>query len=596
MADERACPVVEAFEARVDEHPDRPALVRDGDVVTFGELDALANGIARELLARRGGASEPVALTIRDPGRMLAAMLGVLKAGKHYVPVNPGHPPARREAVLAQVRARLALTDGAEAAEAGGVELADVRGWRPAARAAWPRVEPTSAAYVLFTSGSTGAPKGISHNRLDMWHNVGRHAALAIGPRDRVSLITPDGFVAAVSNVYIALLNGAAVAPYAVHEGGLDELVPWLRRCEVTVFYAFPSFLRQAVAVGCDPAPRVRLVYLGGETVHASDVSAARILAPSATVAVGLNSTETGLTRLKLIPPGAPVPDPVPVGGPVPGVDVVVLDGEKPAAPGVVGEIVVRSRRVAPSLVEDGSFVPLTRALGREEDAVRELRTGDRGRMDADGELIHAGRSDGMVKVRGFRIELGEVEAALAGLPEVSEAVVVPYETDGVAVELSAHVVPAGGGVTPTAVRQRLAQVLPAPSVPSRIWVESSLPRTHNGKVDRAALPRLAASRLAGNGDALAAAREPAPAGGDGVDRRLTELWCETLGLHAATPASDFFDEGGTSMTALRLVSSVRREFDVPLRLAVVFETPTLHALIDSVSALLPDGERPGRD
>jgi peptide synthetase PhsA len=613
------CPVVAAFEARADADPAAPAVVGDGDVVTFGQLEAAANGVAGELLARRGPALEPVALMVRDPARMLAAMLGVLKAGKFYTPVNPVHPRARQEAALAQVRAGVVLTDGT-AAGAGrlpGPARYDVREWEPRPRSIRPDIRPTDPAYVLFTSGSTGVPKGIAHNRGDMWHNVGRHAALGVRPRERVSLISADGFVAAVSNVYIALLNGAALAPYSVHDRGVHELVPWLRGSAVSVCYSFPSFLRQAAAGGPGggggggggggAAPGVRLVYLGGEPVHCSDVVAARTLAPDATVAVGLNSSETGLLRLKLIPPGDPVPDPVPVGGPVPDVEVVVRAGAAPAPPGVAGEIVVRSTRVAPSRVEQGTFVPLATAVGDPAAGLRELHTGDRGRMDG-GELIHLGRSDGMVKIRGFRVEVGEVESALAGLPGVSEAAVVPYHEDSLTVELAAHLVPAGPDLTPGTVRQRLARLLPAPSIPTRVWVETALPRTANGKVDRQALSRLTPVRLAAGREHPApvpAARErpaagehPAPARpGPGPDldtvrTRLTGLWCETLDLPVTAPGDDFFHEGGTSITALRLVSKVRREFGVPLKLAVVFETPTLAALVTAVVELLPATEQ----
>jgi len=576
------CPVVAAFEACVDATPAAEAVILDSGSVTFGALDAAANGVAQALLDLVGGEPEPVQLMIRDPARMLAAMLGVLKAGAYYAPVNPGYPPARLDAVQAQLRGRVAFVDGDTDAP-DGLELVDVSRLGDAPRRTWPTVDSGSPAYALFTSGSTGVPKAISHNRSDMWHNVIRHAPLGIGPTDRVSLVTADGFVAAVSNVYIALLNGAALAPYAVYDGGIDDLLPWLRRSGVTVCYAFPSFVRQAAALSPGNAPQVRLVYLGGEPVHASDVSSARTLAPGATVAVGLNSTETGLTRLHLISPDAPAPDPVPVGGPVADVEVLVLDGDEQAAPGAIGDIVVRSRYVAPSLVEAGSFVPLTTSAG--EDGRREIRTGDRGRMSAEGELFHVGRSDGMVKVRGFRIEISEVERALLSLPDVSEAVVVPCTADALTTELSAHVVAASSTATAAGARAGLARLLPSSSVPSRIWVEDSLPRLPNGKVDRAALSRLAADRIG------AAPVEPEPearAADDGSVRgQLTMIWCETLGLASATSDSDFFDEGGTSLTALRLVSAVRRQLDVPLRLAVVFETPMLEALIDEVTSLL---------
>lgn len=588
------CPVVAAFERRVDADPRAPAVVLADRVVRFGELDAAANGVARALTGPRGGRRGPVALMVLDPARMLAAMLGTLKAGCFYAPVDPLHPVARNRRLLARLGPRVVVTDRPDVAGAAvptGAGVLDAGAIAPEPRRAGPPEGASTWGYVLFTSGSTGEPKGIAQSRRDMLHNVRRHAALRVGPSDRVSLLSADGFVAAVSNVYVALLAGAALVPYAVHREGAHDLVAWLGRHGVTVLYTFPSFLRQAAAeAGGEAEERVRLAYLGGEPVFASDVLAARALLPAATVAVGLNSTETGLTRLHLVDAEAPVPDPVPVGLPVPGVETVVLDGEAPAPPGTAGEIVVRSAHVDPALLRDGGrFERLARALPGSD--VREFRTGDRGRIEPGGELVHLGRADGMVKVRGFRVEIGEVEAALAGVPGVREAAVVPARTGPTGVELAAHLVAAGGEVTPSAVRRALAERLPPAFVPARVAIVEALPRTRNGKVDRAALAAAAAAADSPGPPDSPPGQEPPraadpPAGQEPpapVEERLARLWCETLGLSAPAADQDFFLEGGTSISALGFVSRVRKELGVPLPLAVLFDTPTFAAVLGAV-------------
>ncbi|MER8224383.1 non-ribosomal peptide synthetase [Streptomyces sp. NPDC094143] len=585
------CPVVADFARQAEAGPDRPAIVSPEETVGYRELAARADAVTRALLDARGEGSEPVPLMVLDPAWMLAACLGVLKAGKFYVPLNPHHPDARNRNLLTRLGAAVVVTDGPgqSPGQTAVIRVAnlDVRPGAPATPG--PAVEPDAWAYALYTSGSTGLPKGILQNRADMRQNVDRHAALGIGPEDRVTLINADGFVAAVSNPYTALLNGAALVPYSFQRDGVHDLIERLDAAGTTVYYSFPSFLRQAAAVSEGrTTERVRLAYLGGESVHRSDVLAARRLFPAATVAVGLNSTETGLTRLHLIPPDAEVPDPVPVGEPVPGVEVHVEAAPgRPTATGEAGRIVVRSAHLHPAQWTDQGPRPLTEpapqtgALGP---AARDFRTGDRGRIDGSGRLIHLGRVDGMVKVRGYRVETVEVESAVSAVTGVAEAAVVPYETEEHATELAAYVVAKDPDLTDAAVRGALSETLPAHLVPSSVLLVPRLPRTRNGKIDRKALPDRASGTATGR---PAAEPATASAAADGLRARVLaqvgEIWGDVLGAGPVLPGDDFFSLGGTSISALRVVSRIRKDFGVPLRLAVIFETPSLEAVAESV-------------
>jgi peptide synthetase PhsA len=418
-----------------------------------------------------------------------------------------------------------------------------------------------------------------------MWHNALRHGPLRVSPEDRVTLISPDGFVGAISNVYIALLNGAALAPYSFQRDGVHGLLGWLRELGISLYYSFPSFLRQVASVAADGerASGLRMVYLGGESVVRGDLEAVRRLLPGATVATGLNSTETGLTRLNLVGPDAGLPDPVPVGDPVLDVEVAVLgDGGREAPAGERGEVVVRSRYVRPAQwTEDGPRELAAEIAG--SPGRFEYRTGDRGDLDPAGRLFHVGRLDGMVKVRGYRVETAEVESAIAGLPGVAEAAVVPFAPSQEETELAAYVVARDGGLEPADVRRQLEGRLPAAAVPASVLVVDALPRTRNGKVDRRA--------LAGPAGVV----EPAPPVGAAeagdVEARIAAIWRAVLGTDRVTAADSFFALGGTSISAVKVISQVRRQMGVPVKLSVIFETPTMAALVEAVSRLQATAE-----
>ncbi|HEV2639539.1 MAG TPA: non-ribosomal peptide synthetase [Actinocrinis sp.] len=589
------CPVVRAFERVVDAAPDSPAVLVADREVSFAELDALANAVALRLLDQPGGPDSPVALLVEDPVLMIAAQLGTLKAARPYAVVNPGFPAAQQHKLLTGLHAGQVLTDQ-KSVPAVDATVLTLSGLQPTTQRPTSTVAVTAGdlAYVLFTSGSTGEPKGVAQNRADMMQNVLRHAPLGIGPADRVTLISSDGVISAVSNLYIGLLNGAAVAPYSYRRDGVHEMVDWIGELGVTVFYAFPSFLRQAVAAAPGAsANSVRLTYLGGEPVLPSDFAALARLFPNAVRATGLNSTETGLTRLFQLPSGEPAPNPVPLGGPVAGVDTVL---------GEDGRIVIRSAHVRPLLWTPDGPVALTKpADGDEtEPAVHELTTGDRGAIDPAGHLVHLGRADMMIKVRGFRVEPTEVEAALTGIPGVAEAGVLAYGDTPEQTELAAVVTVTDPALDPAAIRGHVRDLLPPGMVPTRVVVCRELPRTANGKLNRRELASLVAAQAVAEASAgavatlvaeptviesAAPAAAPAAAATSDTYDRLLAIWRTVLRTTEIGAEEDFFVLGGTSISALSVISRVRKEFGVPVRLAVLFETPTLAALAEAVDA-----------
>jgi acyl-coenzyme A synthetase/AMP-(fatty) acid ligase/L-amino acid N-acyltransferase YncA/acyl carrier protein len=561
-----------------------------------------ANAIAWELIERRGSTPEPVPLAVCKPELMLAAALGTLKAGKFYVAVNPLHPAPHVQRMLGELDAPLLICDilGENAAlhmrSVLSVEEILSRRTKGEERPGL-SFDERQLAYVLYTSGSTGRPRGVAQSRRDMLHNVARHRPLAVGRQDCVTLISADGFVASVSNPYVALLGGATLAPYSFKERGVDGMIGWLRAAGVTMLYAFPSFLRQlAAGETSEVYAGLRLAYLGGETVLPSDLAAARRLFPAAELSVGLNSSETGLTCLHLIPPDAALPDPVPVGRPARDVDIAVIDeGGVPSPPGEPGEIEIRSEYVRPCYWGRG-------AIQADQLPNSAFRTGDRGRIDADGIVYHLGRVDGMVKIRGFRVETAEVEAAISALNGVAEVAVIATGEDQSTVELTACVLSQDTDIDAVAVRSAVARALPLAMIPARVVIVDGLPRTLNGKLDRKSLAQLVGVRgsvapfIPTAADSLCASHGCTTGGRRAaVEGRLVEIWNEVLGVKNVSVNDDFFALGGTSIKAVSAMARVRSEFGAPVPLAVLFETPTIVALAAAVIERRGESKLDGR-
>jgi acyl-coenzyme A synthetase/AMP-(fatty) acid ligase/L-amino acid N-acyltransferase YncA/acyl carrier protein len=583
--------VVEEFEARVETSPGDAAVMTAEGPVSFAELDAYANAVANELIVRLGSGPEPIPLLVRAPHLMLGAMLGSLKAGKFYAAVNPNHPWPRNRQILGELDARIQLTDSTEAS-IDDAHCLDISNLIERANVNSPdlQFEPSRLAYVVYTSGSSGRPRGIAHSRTDMLHNLKRHQPLQISQDDRLTLISADGFVAAVSNPFLGLVQGATLFPYSFRSWGAEGMVDWLRGAGVTVVYTFPSFLRQLSAFHPSEVNyrSLRLIYLGGEAVRPSDLDAARKLFPKATIAIGLNSSETGLTCLHLVSPKAGLPNPVPVGRPVEGIAIEVVNEEgQPAPPGTAGELVVRSEHVQPRLWREGE-APAPLAEGPR--GHNGLRTGDRVRAAADGTLFHVGRCDEMIKVRGFRVETSEVEAAIAAIDGVSEVAVVgaPSPTDG-ETALAAYVVAPGWEVDEVSVRSAVARSLPTAMIPTKLHQVDSLPRTANGKVHRLAL--LAREERA-------VQQEPrekpsaAPEGQAEIEARVAEIWATVLGDSKISPEDNFFALGGTSISALAVISGIREAFKNEIPLSALFENPTVRGLADVIAAMTETGDR----
>lgn len=576
------------IETAASQHPASPAVVAPRGSWSHGRLLEEANRVADALHERLGQGPKRVGLLFGSDPAMPAAVLGTLKAGGTCVPLDPGTPARRLAFQLADSRCDVLVTDGsaldlARDLTAGGLPILDLdrtpRGRAPRG----PAAARNDIAYVLYTSGSTGAPKGVVQSHENVLHFMRCYVAnLGITAEDRLSLLATYAFDAGVMDLFAALLSGAALCPWDLHRDGLDGLPAWIAESGATVLHATPTLFRHIAATrrGADFS-RVRWVVLGGEEANRGDFELFRESFPEGCRLVnGYGPTESSVTLQHVLAHDSLVVRPkLPIGLPVDGAEALLVDESgRPAAPGAVGEIVIRSRHLALGYWERpertaAAFLPDPDGGDR-----RLYRTGDLGRELPDGTLEFAGRRDKQVKLHGVRIELGELEAVLATHPTVREAAAT---LGGDTSALVAYVAPTTGQVaSPRELTRFLAERLPSPMLPSAYVVLDRLPRTPNGKVDRAALPAPAPDARR--------TRAPLTAG----ERRLAPIWRDLLGVEGVHAGDSFFDLGGDSLLALRLLERLEKELGIRMPVAALFEAPTLEELARLLAGGAPSGPR----
>ena len=584
--------IARRFEAQADAYPGRLAVGFGEAAWTYEMLDWSANRVARALLSVREPLPGPVVLLIEQGPPLVAAILGILKSGGVYVPLETTHPAGHVTTVVTEARAGLVLADAAGAALAAeaapGIPV--VRVDRALATGRTERVggsvEADAPAYIYYTSGSTGRPKGVVDTHRNVLHNVMRYTnSLGIDRDDRLTLLQSPSFSGAVSSMFGALLNGAAVFPYDLRRLGTAGLGRWLVRERVSIYHSVPGLFRLA-AGGAVAFPDLRLIRLEGDQMSRRDWALFRERFQGDCLLVnGLGATECGLVRQFFIDPTMPAPDGVvPIGYPVEDMEIRVLDeAGRPVAEGEVGEIVVRSRYLAPGYHERPDLTVSAFAPDRAEPGMRTYRTGDLGRLHPDGCLDHLGRRDAQVKIRGQRVDLAEVEAALLGAQGVQEAAVRVHDGATGEPRLVAYIVPRdGAGPATSAVRAYLAARLSTAAVPASFVTVARLPLTRNGKLDRAALPPPTSERPDLEIRFVAAR--------SGLERAIAAMWAEVLELEEIGVYDNFFGLGGDSLGLSRVHARLQQLIGAEIPLVALFE----HLTIDALARYL-DCEQPRR-
>ncbi len=576
--------IAAAFEAQAAAAPSAPAI----GALDYGTLDAAANRLGGELLARGVARGSFVAVARADPADLAIAWLAVLKAGAAYLPVDADVPAERLAQMLASASVTHAIADDAIAPRLARPGLDVLCPAREAARIdARAALAPTRApsprdpAYVIYTSGSTGRPKGVVVPHEAVVRLVCNTDYVRLGPSDVVAQLANPAFDASTFEVWGALLNGARLAPIPKATAIAPRaLASEIARQRVTTLFVTTALFEAVAREAPDAFSGCRTVLFGGEAATPSRV--ARVLGskpPSRLVHVyGPTETTTFATwhEVREVPDRAAT---VPIGRAIANAEVVVLRADgKPAAPGEPGEIVIGGAGLALGYLgaSDRDEARFVVAPAGDLPARRLYRTGDRARWRDDGTIEFLGRADGQVKVRGHRIELAEVEAAIAREPGVRDVAAILAGEASDTRRIVAYVVPADPSAPPPAgLRRALRLRLPPAMLPSEIVWIPSLPLNANGKVDRKALPSADAAPVESTG-AHVPPRDPLEA--DLVRRFEDALGRRGIGIH-----DRFFDLGGHSLLAARVADDYERETGVRLPLTALFVDDTVAHLADAI-------------
>ncbi|MFD5625666.1 amino acid adenylation domain-containing protein [Streptomyces sp. NPDC127072] len=575
--------VLERFAEQVRERPEQCAVVADDTELDYATLDRRANRLAHALIARGAGPDRVVGLHAGRTTELVIGVLGILKSGAAYLPLDPGQPSERLAAMVNDAAPVLVLTDRSDTPDGDGqsweqLTKVEAEGSHDVA----PPIDTDRArlAYVIYTSGSTGRPKGVAvtHasvvNLFDHWRDL-----MGDAPGEASSAWSSIGFDASVHELLVPLTTGAVLhlVPDELR-GEPGALLDWMRERKVTQAFLPPSYV---LWIGEDPATRLagssmRQLLTGVESLPESTLHRMRELLPGLRVCFGYGPTEATLYATAYTDP-QPYDRPCPIGRPLRGTRLYLLDDRmRPVPVGVPGEVYLGGASLArgylnrPDLTDE-LFVPDPFVPGE-----RLYRTGDLARWLPDGNAEYVGRRDEQLKLRGFRIEPGEVEAALLAVPGVREAVVLadrdtpggPHLVAGVGVD-------AGATRMPYEWRTALKDRLPDYMIPSVVAEFPRLPLNHSGKVDRKEVLRVAAGARAG--------RVNAAAPRDHVEMALYRVWRGVL-LHPDIGIGDnFFELGGTSISAIKMASAVQKELGVALAVRDVMLHPTIEALAERV-------------
>jgi len=581
----------ELIHAQALECPEAPAVAFGEEMMTYRALDARSERLASRLRSVGVGADRPVGLCIERSSEMIVGILGILKSGGAYVPIEPAWPADRIAYVLGDTGAEVVVTRRDDLHRLAGCRARtilieeDPIGERDAATGhasaesgdASAHPCPENLAYILYTSGSTGSPKGVSVTQENLLHST-----LARGEwyRERVRsfVIVPSiAFDSAVAGIFWTLCDGGLLVlpePDWIEEPA--SLAPLLARHQVTHWLSIPAIYDTLLSTSRpEDLESLRTVIVAGESCPPGLVARHHDRMPRARLFNEYGPTEATVwcTAFEVSDAG-PTPR-VPIGRPIPGSRVYVLDRRlEPVPPGVAGELFVAGPGVSRGYLgrPDLTAERFLRDPFTEDPTSRLYRTGDLARWLPGGVLEFLGRRDEQVKIRGVRVEAGEIEAVLSRHPDVAEAAVVA-EKDGVSgPRLWAFVVPRDETEPKGAdLRRYLAERLPPAMIPARIALVGRIPRTVTEKLDRRALlaMRDQAPRLRGDRDGTR----------DDTERRLEAVWREVLGLDAVGITDGFFELGGHSLLALTLIARVEKEFGLRLPVASVFREGTVEMM-----------------
>jgi len=586
---ERSIP--DRFEKVARRYPDKIAIKTKDTVVTYGELNAMANRFAHALVGERGTQPEVMGLVFVTGVTQIAAIFGVLKAGKFLVILDPSFPADRLVTIVEDCRPAMVWTDRtsgpiASSALSGHCMVKDMEAIDPGLPSSDLKLPilPMELAALTYTSGSTGQPKGVIWDHRHLLHlHMARTLPDGINAADRIALLY-SGTSNTITNSFGALLNGALLLPFDVKKEGARPLAEWLLREKVSLCPIAPPILRSLCETlsGKDNLPELRMMRSATAALYRTDIELFRSRFSSHCRFVNsLSVSEAGVLARYVIDSKTEIQgNEVPIGYPAQDKEILLLDDDGgDVGIGAVGEIVVRSKYLPPGYWNDPELTAAKFKLDPQDPEKRLYFSGDLGLRLADGCLIHRGRKDFRVKVRGYRVDLTEVQKVLLSHAGVKDAVVVAPETEtGDARLIGYFTSRSEPGPTIRELRSFLNEKLTNYMVPSIFVKLSAMPLTTNGKIDRKALPEPDESR-----PELSVSYEGPR---NESERKLAGIWEEVFKVHPIGIHDDFLELGGHSLMAMRIVSLTNQTFGIDLSLGSLLDVSTVAGLAGVVASL----------
>ena len=598
---------------QVERTPQAIALVQEKQTFTYAQLNARANQLARYLRKRGVGPEICVGVSLRSKPELVVALLGVLKAGGACVPLDPKYPAERLEYMIRDAQLPVLITEE-DSVAAGFSQAAEIITFSEDAGAIGREssenldnlTTPQNLAYLIYTSGSTGRPRGVllPHAAL-VNHNTAVIALYCLTPSDRVLQFSSISFDIALEEIFPTLMSGATLV-LKTDEMPLEaaHFLRWIDERGVTILDLPTAYWHELAHAATDlkrPLPsRLRLVIVGGEKASVTALASWRKATGERVRWVNTyGPTETSVI-VTSYEPGGSIPDNLPIGRPIANTQIHILDKSQQKVPiGVRGELHIGGVGVArgylnhPELTAQKFIAdPFCSAPG-----AKLYKTGDLARYLPNGDIEFLGRNDYQVKIRGFRVELGEIEAALDRHPQLKEAVVVARDDSTGTKNLIAFFVPNQESPTASELRSFLKQTLPDYMVPSAFVRLTAMPMTPNGKLDRRGLPQLQPADLVSED-------KPVPAR-DALESQLVGIWQSLLPKRPIGIRDNFFEVGGHSLLAVRLMHRIEQVFGKQLPIATLLHAPTIEELANvlrqkswspswsSLVPIQPNGSRP---
>ncbi|MFP4347796.1 MAG: amino acid adenylation domain-containing protein [Desulfococcaceae bacterium] len=569
------------FEDQAEQTPDQTALIFEDTELSYRELNRAANRVAHGLLARYNLQSEERVAVLLDRSQWpIIALLGIMKAGGAYLPVDPSYPPDRIRYMLEDSQSRLVLTETGKEAMLSGLaaspEIIRVRDLDSDA-AENPALPVTARhlAYVIYTSGSTGRPKGVLlEHRGFINMTLSQIHLFGLGPADRVLQFSSCSFDASINEIFLALLSGGGLV-CLTRETIADPklLVRLIDHKQVTTSVLPPSYIRLA---GFENLRGLRNLITAGESAFSDE---GKFIDDDHQYWNGYGPTEDSVcATCYLIPKGLPGNAAIPIGKPLFNNRIFVVDPDTLALKpiGFPGELCIGGVGLARGYLNRPELTAEKFILHPYKRQERLYRTGDLAVWGSDGNLQFLGRMDHQIKLRGYRIELGEIETQLAGHPQVKEAVVSIKRLGG-AEELIAYVT-GKKEINPSELKGFLAETLPDFMIPAQIINMAEIPHLPNGKVDRKNLPV-----PRGNRPNLAAAYHPPKTD---MEKRIADTWTAVLGLEKIGIDDNFFELGGNSLRMIRARTALKEQLDMDISVVELFQFPTIRTLANRLTGI----------